>query len=87
MNKKEYISKLAHFLISTNTTMNVENLAEHLNWNGFKTNYETEYKGKRGTYTLIHSAYDYYADKKMQNEADEIALAFKKPNGEYAYIK
>ena len=85
MNKKEYLSKLANFLIQTNTTMNAESLADHLNWNGYKTNYETEYKGKRGTYKLIHSAYDYYAERGMLVEANEIAKAFKKPNGEYAY--
>lgn len=85
LEKKEYITKLADFLITTKTTMNVENLAEHLNWNGYKTNYDTEYQGKRGTYTLIHSTYDYLVEKNRQNDADKVAKAFKKPNGNYAY--
>lgn len=59
MDKKEYIKRLADFLVSNGTTMTGENLADHLNWNNFKTSYNTTYAGSRGTYTLIHATYDW----------------------------
>lgn len=87
MTNKEYISKLADFLISTNSTMNVKALADLLNWNNYNTTYRTEYKGERGTYTLIHHTYYWLKDQGLQKEADNVAFAFKKPDGGYAYEK
>lgn len=85
MSNKEYIRQLANFLIQTETTMNAENLAEHLNWNNFKTTYDTEYEGGRGTYRLIHTTYDWLTEKGLKDEAENVAKAFKKPNGGFAY--
>ena len=87
MDKKEYIRRLAIFLVANNTTMTGENLAEHLNWNKFKTSYGSEYAGGRGTYTLIHATYDWLVSINQQNDADTVALAYKKSNGSYAYDK
>jgi hypothetical protein len=87
MDKKEYISQLATFLVHTKTTMTGETLATLLNWNGFKTSYNTEYEGGRGTYTLIHATYDWLVSNGKQTEADNVAMAFKKPDGTYAYDK
>jgi len=55
--KKEYILKLARFLDDTETTMSVKDLAGLLNWNGFRTSYGDEFKGGRGTYTLVQATY------------------------------
>lgn len=87
MDKKEYIRRLAIFLVKNNTTMTGENLAEHLNWNEFLTNYGTEYQGGRGTYTLIHATYDWLVSIGEEDDADKVALAFKKPDGTFAYNK
>jgi hypothetical protein len=87
MDKKEYIRRLADFLVSNGTTMTGENLADHLNWNNFKTSYNTTYTGSRGTYTLIHATYDWLVRQGDQLAADKVAKAFKKPNGSYAYAK
>ena len=85
MDKREYIRRLAEFLMSTGTSMNVQELAGLLNWNGFKTNYDSPFKGGRGTYTLIHATYDWLVSSGKTTDADNVALAFKKPNGTYAY--
>ena len=87
MNKKEYIGHLANVLVSNKTTITAENLANHLNDIGFETGYGTEYAGGRGTYTLIHATYDWFASNGNQVSADNVALAFKKPDGTYAYNK
>jgi len=87
MSKKEYIVSLSEFLVNTDTTMTVEMLASLLNWNGFKTDYGIEYKGARGTYTLIRTTYDWLVDNNNQDGANLVALAFKKPDGTYAYNK
>lgn len=87
IDKKEYIRRLAEFLISTSTSMHVKELAGLLNWNGFKTNYDTHFKGGRGTYKLIHATYDWLMTTGMSKDADNVAKAFKKPDGTYAYDK
>ncbi len=85
MDKKEYIKRLATFLNDNGTIMAANELAEHLNRNNFKTSYGTEYEGGRGTYTLIHATYDWLVANGQQTEADNVAKAFPKPNGNYAF--
>ena len=83
--KKTYIWKLAIFLASNKMKMSGEELAEHFNRNNFLTSYGTEYQGGRGTYKLISETYNWLKDLGLQNEADKIAEAFVKPNGDFAY--
>ncbi len=85
MDKKEYIRQLAVFLVGTKTSMTGETLATLLNWNKFKTSYGSTYEGGRGTYTLIHATYDWLVKNGNQGDTDQVALAFKKPDGSYAY--
>jgi len=85
MDKKEYIRRLATFLHDNGTTMAVTELAEHLNRNNFKTGYGAEYEGGRGTYTLIRATYDWLVSIGRQAEADNVANAFPKPDGNYAF--
>jgi len=87
LEKKEYVRRLAKFLVENQTTMTGRNLADHLNWNEFKTSYDTEYAGGRGTYKLINATYDWLVSIEFQNDADCVALAFKKPDGTFAYEK
>jgi len=67
------------------TTMATNELAEHLKRNKFKTSYGTEYEGGRGTYTLIHATYDWLVANGQQSEADYVANAYPKPDGNYAF--
>ena len=84
--KKIYIWKLAIFLHSHNMIMSGEELAKHLNRNNFSTNRNTKYKGKRGIYKLIKQTWKYLSkDLKLKEEAEHVALAFVKENGNYAY--
>lgn len=86
--KKIYIWKLADFLSNNGMKMSGEELAAHLNRNNFLTNYETEYQGGRGTYTLIHATWNWlHNDLELPEEAEKIADAFVNSNGEYAYDK
>ncbi|HON98705.1 MAG TPA: hypothetical protein PK222_10715 [Bacteroidales bacterium] len=83
--KYEYIGELAEFLARNNKIMSGYELAQHLNRNGFRTSYNTNYLGGRGTYKLIKDCYNYYSELKKQQVADSIANSFVDANGNYAY--
>ncbi|MCF6366594.1 MAG: hypothetical protein L3J35_10375 [Bacteroidales bacterium] len=84
--KKLYIWKLAEFLAQHEMTMSGEELADHLNRNDFLTSYGTEYAGGRGTYRLIKQTWSWlYNDLTLHDEAEKVAIAFVKPDGNYAY--
>lgn len=87
MNKKEYIQQLAIFLIRTKTDINVKDLAGLLNWNGFRTDGDKKFTGGRGSYKLISATYDWLVKNGNKADADKVALAYKKPDGSYAYEK
>ena len=84
--KKLYIYQLADFLHSHSMTMSGEELAEHLNRNGFLTEYGTEYQGGRGTYGLIKEVWSWlHHELQAEQAAAKVARAFVKPDGGYAY--
>lgn len=85
MEKKEYIRRLAVFLCDNGMTMSVEELAMHLNRNDFRTSYGAEYQGARGTYTLVHSVYNWLTSKGEHKDAEKVANAFPKSDGSFAY--
>ena len=85
MDKREYISRLAKTLAENGTRMSGKELAQHLNRNGFKTSYGAEYSGGRGTYRLLSSTYKWLVQNNRQKDADNVATAFPKPDGTYAY--
>ena len=87
MNKKKlYIWRLAAFLSEHQMVMSGEELAEHLNRNGFLTSYGTEYEGKRGTYKLITETCKWVNEELgLDDEAEKVAKAFVTPDGGYAY--
>lgn len=87
MKNREYIRQLANFLVQTNTTMNGEILAEHLNWNNFKTKNGIKYKGKRGTYVLIRNTWKWLDKNGYKSEAQNVADSFLTIDGKYAYKK
>lgn len=83
--KYYYIEVLAVFLVLHGKTMTMKDLASHLTHNGFKTSYDTEYKGARGTFTLIKTVYDWANIKGLNKNA--VAIAFTDDDGNYAYNK
>lgn len=88
MNKKrQYIWQLADFLCNQGKVMSGEELAAHLNRNGIFTEYDTEYQGGRGIYTLIRSTYHWLHDEMaLEEEASKVAEAYVKPDGSHAWI-
>lgn len=84
--KKMYIWQLADFLTSKNKIMSGEELAAHLNRNEIVTEYDSEYQGGRGVYTLIRTTYHWlHDDLQLPNEASKVAGAFVKPDGTHAW--
>ena len=81
-----YIWRLARFLHENKTNMSGQELADHLNRNGIKTSYGTQYEGGRGTYKLISSVWNWVEkDLGLHDEAEMIARAFVNPDNLYAY--
>ncbi len=67
-------------------SMSGEELADHLNRNNFLTTYGDVYAGGRGTYKLISDTWKWVNDELgLAVEAKNIALAFVKSDGSYAY--
>lgn len=84
--KKLYIWRLAEFLDRYNMKMSAEELANHLNRNGFLTSYGTEYQGGRGTYKLISETWHWINDAlKLPDEARKVSHSFVKSDGTFAY--
>ncbi|MEJ8590671.1 hypothetical protein JSO54_05400 [Riemerella anatipestifer] len=61
-------------------------LAEHLNRNGHTTDYGTKYQGTQGTYALIKATYNALISLGDPTSANNVALAFVKEDGTYAYL-
>ena len=65
--------------------MTVRLLCSILNKLGYRTTDGTEYSAGRGSYKMISGAWLYYKQQGDDDIAENIALAFTKPNGDYAY--
>lgn len=85
MEKKEFVLRTAVRLFNNHKKMDGIHLAELLNSKGFLTNYGTTYVGTRGIYKLISATYHWLDNAGRESEANIIAKAFVKPNGDYAY--
>lgn len=84
--KKLYVWRLAAFLHANGTQMSGDELADHLNRNGFLTSYGTEFEGKRGIYKLVRETWRWVKeDLGLDAEAENIARTFVKPDGTFAY--
>ena len=87
MTKQEYIAQLGEFLTDRGMTMSIPELADHLNRNKFSTNYGTEFKGERGTFTLVDAVFDDLVKQNKKMNADKVAKGFPKKDGTYAFEK
>jgi hypothetical protein len=84
--KKLYIWQLANFLFQWKKEMSAQELADHLNRNGFLTSYGTQFEGGVGTYRLISMTYRWVNEELgLYDEAQKIALSFVKPDGTHAW--
>jgi hypothetical protein len=89
MNQKRlYVWRLATFLNAHGMKMSNEELAAHLNRNGFMTQYGTQFAGGRGTFRLIQSTWKWvHEELGLEDEAENVAQAYVKPDGTHAWDK
>lgn len=80
------IAFIATELRKQEAKMTVRLLCNLLNNLGYRTTYGSEYQAGRGSYRTIACAWRRYQEGfKQPDVAEAIALAFTKPNGDYAY--
>ncbi len=84
--KFEFVAWVANELKKQETFMSIPALSELLNKKGYETNYSTPYGGGRGTYRLVRSAYYRKKNNGKLESAQNIAIAFRRPNFNYAYL-
>jgi hypothetical protein len=65
--------------------MSVPTLVSLVNGQGYLTNYGTEFSGGRGSYKLVSGTYHRFNSAGHADRARNVALAFRKPNFDYAY--
>lgn len=79
------IAFISNELRKHEATMTVPLLFKIINLIGCQTSYGTKYSSGRGSYRTISLAYDKYKNAGQVDIAESIAIAFRKPNGDYAY--
>lgn len=85
MNKIDFVVDLAQKLVKSGKTMTASQLADVLNKNGYNTNVGGTYSGGRGTLTTVSSIYNELIKQGRLVDADNVAKAFVKEDGNYAY--
>jgi hypothetical protein len=86
--KYAFVAWVAEELRKRDTFMSVPTLIELVNTHGDKTNYGTEYIAGRGSYKLVSGTYHRMkalGSPDGDTKAHNVAVAFRKPNFEYAY--
>lgn len=82
--KREYIRNLA--MVYRGGTLHIPALAGLLNEAGYRTDAGLSYQGLRGTYTLVRSTWKHLRDQGLDDEADNVAQVFVRPDGRHAWI-
>jgi hypothetical protein len=83
--KFEFVAWVADELKKRGTFMSVPALCDLLNSRGYTTNYGNEYSAGRGSYRLISASYHRQAGAGSADRAHNVAVAFRRPNFDYAY--
>ena len=83
--KYECVAWVADELKKRDTFMSVPSLCTLLNEHGYRTNYGEEFSGGRGSYRLVSGTYHRMEESGYPERARNVALAFRRPNFEYAY--
>lgn len=86
VSRQEAVALVATTLRKQEAKISVRMFCRILNEAGYRTTYGGEYSAGRGSYKMIADVWRYYQDKMNRPDiAEDIALAFTKPNGDYAY--
>lgn len=85
MNREDFIVALAGHLVSVGAKMSFEELAAHLNRNGYRNNIGHKYKRARGMAKLLSELYGNLMSQRRNADAHNVATAFVKRDGTYAY--
>jgi hypothetical protein len=83
--KYDFVDWVAVELRKQGTFMSVPTLVSLVNGQGYLTNYGTEFSGGRGSYKLVSGTYHRFNSAGHADRARNVALAFRKPNFDYAY--
>jgi hypothetical protein len=83
--KYDFVTWVAGKLTEQKAFMSVPCLIQMANELGYRTNYGTTFSGGRGSYRLVSGAYHRCANRGEEENARQIAEAFKKPDFTYAY--
>lgn len=83
--KFECVAWIADELKKRDTFMSIPALCSLLNEHGYRTNHGKEFTAGRGSYRLVSSVYHRMIAAKSPDRAHNVAVAFRRPNFEYAY--
>lgn len=83
--KYAFVSWVAEELTKRDAFMSVPALMELVNAKGGETNYGTAFSGGRGSYRLVSGSYWRLENAGQHDRAHNVAVAFRRPNFEYAY--
>jgi hypothetical protein len=83
--KYAFVSWVAEELTKRDAFMSVPALMDLVNAKGGETNYGTPFTGGRGSYRLVSGAYWRLENDEQKDRARNVAVAFRRPNFEYAY--
>jgi hypothetical protein len=83
--KYECVAWVADELKKRDTFMSVPALCTLLNEHGYRTNYGAKFSGGRGSYRLVSGTYHRMVAAQQPARAHNVAVAFRRPNFEYAY--
>lgn len=84
-NKYQFVSWVAEELTKQDAFMSVPALVNLVNAKGGETNYGTPFSGGRGSYRLVSGTYHRLDGAGQAKQAHNVAVAFRRPNFEYAY--
>jgi hypothetical protein len=85
MDKYEFVARVADELAKRQTFMSVPALTELVNTKGGETDNGSSYSGGRGSYRLVSGTYHRMMSTERKERAHNVAVAFRRPNFEYAY--
>jgi hypothetical protein len=85
IDKFEAVARVADKLFDLDIFMSVPTLCKLLNELGYRTNYGSEFSGGRGSYRLVSRTYHHMSNSEQHDRAHRVAVAFRRPNFEYAY--
>ena len=81
----EDVARVADELFDLDIFMSVPTLCKLLNELGYRANDGSEFSGGRGSYRLVSRTYHHMANSGQDDRAHRVAVAFRRPNFEYAY--